>query len=114
MGRVTFTSQGQHDPPQALESPATMPGREVWTESHSHLSLLLTSQGSRFSDICKKATGPSALGGLFTAVALGPSWPLCTELELLLMKSSQLLCPEGAGEKPDVQMRCPSSKAAAS
>lgn len=61
-----------------------------------------------------KVGGPSAPGGLFAAVALNPSWPLRTELELLLLKSSQLLWPEGAGEKPDVQMPRPSSKATAS
>lgn len=105
---MTFTSQGQHDPAQASESPATMPGTELWTDSHSHLNLLLacvTSQGSRFSDTCKKVGGPSAPGGLFAAAVLGLSWPLHTEL---LVKSSQLLGPEGAGEKPDVQMPCPS------
>lgn len=113
---MTFTSQGQHDPAQASESPATMPGTELWTDSHSHLNLLLTyvtSQRSRFSDRCKKVGGPSAPGGLFAAAVLGLSWPLHTELELL-MKSSQLLGPEGAGEKPDVQMPCPSSEATAS
>lgn len=103
---MTFTSQGQHDPAQASESPATMPGTELWTDSHSHLNLLLasvTSQGSRFSDTCKKAGGPSAPGGLFAAAVLDLSWPLHTELH-----SSQLLGPEGAGEKLDVQMPCPS------